>query len=91
MSKLLWTNGSRTTVAPKDAKKGWTLEELYKLLDCTMVEVVRVGKVEGIPHILIVDEEGMMKANAQMNVTAFEYAKRPIVGKALLCPTSEFK
>lgn len=73
----------------------WTLEELYKLLNCDMIEVVRVTD----DLILIIDEEGKLKHSTSHNREATEvmnYHHNPtwsdvIVGKAVLCPSSMLK
>ena len=72
----------------------WTLEELYKLIDTDLIEVVPVND----DLILIVDEEGLCKESPIPNPEAsgvVEYHNRhfkdKIVGKAILCPSSMLK
>lgn len=81
-------------VQPASSKKGFTLEEVYKLLGCDCVEVV--GLERGM--IMLIDEEG--KCHTPMspyNPTATIRAAGRIDpsdiinGKALVCKSSEFK
>lgn len=53
MARLLLANGTERQVTPRNARAGFTLPELYRLLSCTTVESVALG--EGY---LIVDEDG---------------------------------
>jgi hypothetical protein len=87
-STLIFTNGGATPAAPKNARKGYTLDELYMLIGCEMVKVVPVRSMPGM--ILVVDEEGMLSDKAP-NFTASMLAGCSIVGDALLCPDSAIK
>lgn len=83
-------------VTPEDGlDRPFRLHELYDLLDCSMIEVVNLhGMFEGL--ILIVDEEGKLKGDPKVNVsaTALAYAGQAIyegdliIGPAILCHTS---
>lgn len=86
---LFKTDGTETVVEPKDGKK-FSLAEMYELITCDTVEHVDLGK--GVD--MWCDEEGLMKANWQLNkkATAFYRAACPhvdpadlgIVGNALV-------
>ena len=83
---MLYTDGTTTAARPNDGKS-YHLQELYSMLDCTMVEVVHT-QIPGI--ILICDEESTFVQNPVRNVQASNMAGQPIVGNALACHTSRF-
>ena len=95
MAKLLkgGKNLSITEVEPKDAERGFTLEECYSLMECNMVEVVNLH--DG--RILICDEEALLKSETEINETATALASLayqtwyPIFGYCILCKDEEFK
>ncbi|TDN39277.1 hypothetical protein E4631_15600 [Hymenobacter sp. UV11] len=76
--------------------KSFKLAELYRLLDCRTVEVVRLtGEL-----ILIIDEEGKFRNPAYLNLLAtylwYQYQPEArgvdsIVGRAILCHDKQFK
>ena len=90
MATLYRVDGKTEEVEPRDKKKGFSLEELYKLIDTDMVEVVRSGKA-----ILIIDEEGKIKRKPRNNIaTDLATHLGPgdfIVGDVLRCKKGEFK
>ena len=76
--------------------RGFTLRELYDLLHCQTVQVVRLTP----ELILIIDEEGKFRQPAYLNLlaTAQWHQYQPeargrdcIVGRAVLCHTSQFE
>jgi hypothetical protein len=76
----------------------FSLQELYRLLDCDMVEIARTQMTHAPGrawrnNILIIDEEGKCKGKPA-NDYASEWYSHPcdiIVGDAILCPTGMFK
>lgn len=87
---IIYPDGKILYVRPQDGKK-FSLEELYRLLDCQTVEVIHL---EGESRkILILDEEGKFKQNPRFNLRASRIAYRfhkiretdVIVGTAMLC------
>lgn len=62
------------------------LKEFYEMIDCKMIEIVPCpdGK------IMVVDEEGLLKANPQPNIPASIIAKRHIVGTAVVLDGIKF-
>lgn len=93
ISLLLTTDRNLTPVAPKSARKGFTLEELYSLLNCRMVEVVRLHRpVEGFKEpILIIDEEGTFDSRNEVNLYASHLAGTRIVGNVILTESKNLK
>lgn len=82
----LITTTTNLPVTPANARKGYTLEELYKILQCEMVEIIPVGS----GMILVVDEEGLPNEKPA-NPAASRLAGQPIVGAALYCKASRVK
>ena len=76
--------------------RSFKLAELYTMLDCQTVEVVRLTD----ELILIIDEEGKFRQPAYLNLLAtylwhqYQPAARGldvIVGRAILCHDSQFR
>ncbi|NVO84476.1 DUF3846 domain-containing protein [Hymenobacter terrestris] len=76
--------------------RSFRLAELYQLLDCQTVEVVRLTA----ELILIIDEEGKFRSPCYLNLLAtyLWYQHQPaargqdsIVGRALLCHDRQFR
>ena len=91
---------TRTAPTPSPSSpangRSFRLAELYQLLDCQTVEVVRLSD----ELILIIDEEGKFRNPAYLNLLAtyLWYQHQPaargqdsIVGRALLCHDKQFK
>lgn len=93
MAKLLTTAGETKEVQPANAKRGFTLKELYSLIGCDLVEVVGPNK-KG--EIMICDEEGKLNgSNVNQKATDWYWKSfgpyDVIVGNAVICKNSEFK
>lgn len=82
-------------VTPRNGKS-FKLEELYQLLDCRLVDVVRLTD----DLILIIDDEGKFRQPAYLNLLAtylwYQYVPEArgqdsIVGRAILCHDKQFK
>jgi hypothetical protein len=89
---LVKANGSQSEVEPRDPEKGFTLEELYKMLECDCIQVVETD----FPSlVMIIDEEGKLKTNrVNWKATAIfpgRHHNDMIVGHALICRHHEFK
>ena len=83
---ILRTDLSHEFVEPKNGTD-YTFEEVYKLINCSMIEIVRI---EGTTSLLLVDEEGLMKEDIRKNMMASLMAVgQTIVGDALLCLEDE--
>lgn len=83
------------TTQPIDVKpengKTFTLEELYKIVDCSMVEFIYLKE-----YIMIIDEEGKLNNKSVNDVATYHFRKLTeqhdyIVGNALVCDRSEIK
>lgn len=82
-------------VSPRDGRS-FRLGELYELLDCRTVDVVRLTD----ELILIIDDEGKFRSPCYLNLLAtyLWYQHQPaargqdsIVGRAVLCHDSQFR
>lgn len=91
MATLIRVDGTREDVAP-DNGKDFKRDQLYRLIDTDMVEIVRLDR----SHILVIDEEGKCKCKA-INHEATRLASRVlhpldvIVGDAVLCYSREVR
>ena len=82
-------------VSPQNGRS-FKLAELYQLLDCQTVDVIRLSP----ELILIIDDEGKFRSPAYLNLLAtyLWYQHQPeargqdsIVGRAILCRDKQFK
>lgn len=96
MATLIKIDGTKKEVFPQNKRKGFSLQETYDLLGCSMVELV--GPMDD-GRCMLIDEEGKLKQgwerriNAQathMFRTRFGYGDI-IVGDVLLVTDKEFK
>lgn len=88
-ARLIDELGNISIIKPKNGTD-FSLEELYELIECELVEVGRTND----NNLLIFDEEGKLK-NKTINIIAISVYKHAshdcIVGKVVLCPKSMFK
>lgn len=90
---IIYPDGKVLYVTPEDGKQ-FTLDELYKLLDCELVQVLYLDHKK----ILILDEEGKFKEDQQFNLRATSIAYKfrkiqitdRIVGKVMFCDEKLF-
>lgn len=88
MATLLKADGSSTEVSPKNGKD-FSLEELYSLIGCELVELVQLPK----GRTMWLDEEGKLKhppkpRNSEATVLLHMAGGSPmdyIAGDALIC------
>ena len=64
-AKLLKASGDVMEIEPKNGTD-FKLDELYKHLQCSLVEVINLNQDD----IMVVDDEGKLKANNVINVNA---------------------
>ena len=90
MNILIRSNGSVTNIVPRNSN--WELDELYKELNCEMVQIVYPRrKIDGFRNpIMICDEEGLI-ANKDFNFHASILAGTQIVGDVIICENKNFK
>lgn len=69
MATLYKVNGTVVKdIKPKDPKTGFSLDELYKLIDTDIIQPIYHGSnANRQPFIFIGDEEGRLKPNAKVN------------------------
>ena len=88
-------SGEPQPVSPRNGRS-FKLAELYELLDCRTVDVVRLSD----ELILIIDDEGKFRTPCYLNLLAtyLLYQYQPaargvdsIVGRAMLCHDKQFR
>jgi hypothetical protein len=86
LATILRTDLSHEHVEPEDGRH-FTFREVYKLIGCSMIEIVRIEDSE---NILLVDEEGLLKEGSRVNGMAVAMVGGgTIVGDVLVCRYSE--
>ena len=88
MATLIDTNGKQTEVFPADGENGFTLEEVYALIGCEMVEVACTFESG---EMMLVDEEGWLKNISIVNPVASLIYGDYIAGNALVVSQKEFQ
>ena len=87
-ARLLKFSGDVMEIEPKNGTD-FKLDELYKHLQCSLVEVINLNQDD----IMVVDDEGKLKANNVINVNATMLAQENqaitswdyIAGDAIVC------
>ena len=87
-AKLLKASGEVVEIKPNNGKD-FKLDELYKHLQCSLVDVISLNRDD----IMVVDDEGKLKANNVVNVNATMLAQENqaitswdyIAGNAIVC------
>ena len=78
MATIIKTDGTKQNIEPKDGKT-FSLKELQEAVG---------GYIELVPlndgKLLVCDEEGKLKANAQINEEASRIANQQIVGQVII-------
>lgn len=89
MAKLFTAlDSDKIDVKPENGKT-FKLKELYKIIDCTMVEFIYIDN-----YIMIIDEEGKLNNKPVNDVATYYFRKHKkihdiIVGNALICNRDE--
>lgn len=90
-AKLIDLNGNQLDISPTNGET-FTLQELYVLLDCDMIEIAYPINPEHSGKIFIVDEEGKLTGKKPNRVATIEYndtinkgIQDVLVGKVILC------
>ena len=91
MASLISVDGTMREVTPHDLRRGFTLPELYEMLGCSLIEVVKVSP----NFLLVIDEEAKcwdhtMNGEATRIATGSIFPGDYIAGPALLCSRKEF-
>jgi hypothetical protein len=95
MAILLKPNNTSYIVVPKNKRNGFTLDELYKLIECETVQMIYLDD----KRTMWMDEESKLKAvPPPVNILATQYLHRAggalddfILGNVLICEKSEVK
>lgn len=86
-ARLIDIDGKDTIVEPKNGKN-FTLEELYKMIGCDLVQLVTLP-ISG--KYMIMGEEDKLKSNPQVNIVASNLWGDTVVGKVVICDRNMFK
>ncbi len=90
MATLYAATGDTTHVQPTNGHH-FTLDELYRFLDCDRVEIIPLWS----DHLMVIDEKGRLKDNPRVNLLATQLFRLGrscadmIVGPALVCRVEE--
>jgi len=91
-ARLIKPDGTEVEIKPANSK-WFSFDELYKHMECDMIEVVWKTKEKGM--IMIVDEDGHHKKELKTNFAATDLMPHlipyPIVGNVVVCKRSMFK
>lgn len=98
MGKLYKIDGTITEITPKDPKRGFTLEECYGYIGCSLIDAKCLGEDEnGVETWFICDDEGLLKDSPIYNLRATKRArdisglKWKLFGNVIICSGEEFK
>lgn len=78
MATIIKINGETENIEPENGKI-FTLKELQYAVN-GLIEIVYLNE----DKLMIVDEEGLLKTDAQLNVKASNIANQPIVGQVII-------
>ena len=92
MARLYKVTGEDIDVFPRKKDKGFTLDELYELIECDTVEIVDLSNGK----LMVLDEEGKLKGSKLNFFATAIYQSNTgvidnIVGNALVCGKGEVK
>lgn len=87
MASLITVNMDLKHIKPKNGKY-FTNEELYKLIGCSLIEIIHIG--EGTNTIMVVDEEGAINGSV-LNKRVSSVYGHPIFGNVVVCKDSEVR
>lgn len=85
--QVIKIDGTILSITPKNTKKGYSLEEMYRAIDTNMVQIVSTMERN---TIMVCDEEAMYN-NKSYNPMASMIAGQHILGDVLVCNTKNVK
>lgn len=95
MATLIESDGSERHVSPASPEHGFTLTELYALIDCKTVEAIGLTE-QG--RSMWLDENGKLNAELRVNMKATDILHRAggsyadyVVGRVLICEEGEVR
>ena len=89
MATIIKINGEKENIQPSNGKV-FTLEELQKAVN-GYIQLVPIKEGEYVGKLMIVDEEGLLKATPQLNKEASKIVSQPIVGQVLIIDRDQIK
>ena len=90
MATWIKTDGKRVQVQPANARKGFTLEELYRYTNGGPIEIVAIAGPSKL--IMVVNEEGKLTPLPYNHEATMELGTRDFIhGDVLICKDKEVK
>tara|TARA_B100000780_G_C20731712_1_gene290749 strand:+ start:106 stop:381 length:276 start_codon:yes stop_codon:yes gene_type:complete len=89
MAKLFKIGSSDAITVKPENGTTFTLQELYNIVGCSMVEFLYIGS-----YIMVIDEEGKLNNKSVNDIATYHFRTNSkthdyIVGNALVCDRSE--
>lgn len=97
MAKLFKTSGEIVDIAPENAKKRFSLEELYQHIGCSLIDAQCMENKDKEELWFIADDEGLLRNEPELNrkatafVRAFSGFNWTLFGNVVICNGNEFK
>lgn len=86
MGKLYKIDGTVTEITPKDPKRGFTLEECYKYIRCSLIDAKCLGEDEnGVETWFIYNLRATKRAR---DISGLKWK---LFGNIIICSGEEFK
>lgn len=89
MATIIKINGQKEVIEPANGKT-FSLEELQKAVN-GYIQIVPINDGEYAGKSMVVDEDGKLKADAQLNIEASIIAGQRIVGQVLVIDRKQMK
>ena len=89
MAVIIKISGEKENIEPLNGKL-FSLSELQKAVG-GYIQIVPINSGEYTGKLMIVDEEGKWKANAQINEEASEIANQMIVGQVMIIDKNQIE
>lgn len=95
MDPYLIAADGTSTKAPRPAgKRGYTLDELYSVVQTDIIEIVRPPRAKG--WVMVVDENGWLRKGARVNEAATDLAGNhgfleALTGNVLVCDRKDIR
>ncbi len=85
MATIIKINGEKENIEPENGKV-FTLKELQQTVN-GLIEIVYLNE----DKLMVVDEEGLLKADPCLNIEASKIAGQPIVGQVIIIERNQIK
>ncbi len=89
MATLIKISGKKETIEPKN-RNIFSLEELQKAVN-GYIQIISINEGEYAGKLMVVDEEGLLKTNPQLNEVASEISGQGIVGQIIIVDKNQIE